>query len=385
MHAQSLRAGRVATGVSDAAQSRTKRSSAGRLDVALSPKGIHLAPPVPSPRGSTGSSRLQNTSAGATSWRMRLTCLSLISRLIGFTTTPARSAPQKTISASIPLSESTETRSPGFTPSLASRLAKHRVSASNSPKVMRASWSGLSMKLLSGRRRACVSSRVLTSVYALEPEASAMIPVRSDPSIGQELGVVALPFLRFPDLLGRVELGEVDPLDVVAGPLEGVLVDVGSGGIDPRGPGEANVRLRPLAIAGRAALGGLEGLAEAALADGQDVLLGVHARGDRPQDVLDVVDVHVLVDHDAEPRPQRDRQRRGQDVSMEALVARPPLADLEDHAAPVRHAHGNVRVDAEAGHDALGELEEAGLAHEPVQEAHVHAVDDQAAGESAAC
>jgi hypothetical protein len=46
----------------------------------------------------------------------------------------------------------------------------------------------------------------------------------SDPADGEELGVVALIVLGPGDLLGRVELREVDDLDVVAGPIERVLV-----------------------------------------------------------------------------------------------------------------------------------------------------------------
>ena len=104
---------------------------------------------------------------GATSCRIWLTCFSRISTLIGFTITPARSAPQNTTSASIPLSDSREIRSPARTPSLARKFAKRRVSASNSPKVIRAPWSGLSMKILSGRRRR--STAACSSTNALEP------------------------------------------------------------------------------------------------------------------------------------------------------------------------------------------------------------------------
>src|SRR6266545_6628976 len=124
----------------------------------------------------------------------------------------------------------------------------------------------------------------------------------SDPAVGEELGVVALAGLGPGDLLGRVELREVDDLDVVAGAFEGVLVDERARGVDAHGAREADVRLRPLAIAGRATLRGLERLAEAALADGEDVLLRVHARRERPQHVLDVVDVDILVDDDPEAR-----------------------------------------------------------------------------------
>src|SRR5215475_2913447 len=199
----------------------------------------------------------------------------------------------------------------------------------------------------------------------------------SDPALGQELGVVALPGLRLLDLLGRVELGEVDDLDVVAGTLEGVLVDERPRRVDAQGPRVPDVTLRPLPLAGGAPLRGLEGLAEAALADREDVLFGVDAGGERPQHVLDVVDVDVLVHDDAEAGAQRDRERGGQDVAMQALVARAALLDLEDHAAPVGHAHGNVRVDAEPGHDPLRELEEARLADDAVDEVLIHSVDDE--------
>src|SRR5438093_377993 len=85
---------------------------------------------------------------------------------------------------------------------------------------------------------------------------------------------------------------------------------------------------------GRAALGGLERLAEAALADREDVFLRVHARGQRPHDVFHVVDVDVLVDHDAELGAEGDGERRREDVAVEPLVARAPLLYLEDHPAP---------------------------------------------------
>src|SRR5688572_29735785 len=62
----------------------------------------------------------------------------------------------------------------------------------------------------------------------------------SDPAVGEELGVVALAGLGLGDLLGRVELREVDDLDVVAGPLECVLVDERPGGVDAHGPREAD-------------------------------------------------------------------------------------------------------------------------------------------------
>src|SRR5882762_6200726 len=133
------------------------------------------------------------------------------------------------------------------------------------------------------------------SSRAARPERS------SDPAFRQELGVVALPRLRLLDLLGRVELREIDDLDVVAGPLERILVDERARGVDAHRAREPDVALRPLALAGRAALRGLEGLPEAALADRQDVLPGIYASRERPQDVLDVVDVDVLVDDDAEP------------------------------------------------------------------------------------
>src|SRR5438094_2882275 len=167
MHDQSPRASRAVTGASDAARTRAKRSSAGGSVAFHAPNEIHEAPPVSRPRGSGW--RFQKTSLGATSWRIRLTCWSWISTLTGFTITPARSAPQKITSASIVFSESTEMRSPRATPSAARKLAKRRVSASNSSKVMREPWSGLSMKILFARRRVCSSSSVLTSVYAVEP------------------------------------------------------------------------------------------------------------------------------------------------------------------------------------------------------------------------
>src|SRR5262245_37315082 len=88
-----------------------------------------------------------------------------------------------------------------------------------------------------GRHRSVASSA--TSTTRSENAASAMraamrpamprVSVRglrggpSDPAVGEELGVVALAGLGPRDLLGRVELGEVDDLHVVAGPLEGVL------------------------------------------------------------------------------------------------------------------------------------------------------------------
>src|SRR3989449_5343597 len=160
-----------------------------------------------------------------------------------------------------------------------------------------------------------ITSRAATTSWLFFPRAER--PERpSDPAFGQELGVVALPRFRLPDLLGRVELREVDDLDVVAGPLEGVLVDERARRVDAHRAREPDVALCPLTLAGRAALRGLEGLSEAALADRQDVLLGVHARRERPQDVLDVVDVHVLVDDDAETRAQRDRERGRQDVPL---------------------------------------------------------------------
>src|SRR5438094_779701 len=135
MHDQSPRASRAVTGASDAARTRAKRSSAGGSVAFHAPNEIHEAPPVSRPRGSGW--RFQKTSLGATSWRIRLTCWSWISTLTGFTITPARSAPQKITSASIVFSESTEMRSPRATPSAARKLAKRRVSASNSSKVMR--------------------------------------------------------------------------------------------------------------------------------------------------------------------------------------------------------------------------------------------------------
>src|SRR5438445_1159008 len=199
----------------------------------------------------------------------------------------------------------------------------------------------------------------------------------SDPAFGQELGVVALPRFCLLDLLGRVELREVDDLDVVPGPLEGVLVDERARRVDAHRAREPDVALRPLALAGRAALRGLEGLPEAALADRQDVLLGVHARREGPQDVLDVVDFHVLVDDDAEPRAQRDRERGRQDIPLEPLVAGTPLLDLEDHAAPVGHAHWNMGVDAESWNDSVRQLQEAGFSHDSVDEVLVHPVDDE--------
>ena len=136
MSDQSVRAGRAATGASDAARSRAKRSSAAGLGAAHVPNATHGVPPVPSARGSLASSRLQKTAFGATSWRIWLTCFSRISTLIGFTITLARSAPQKTTSASIPLSDKSEIRSPARTPSLARKFAKRRVSASNSAKLI---------------------------------------------------------------------------------------------------------------------------------------------------------------------------------------------------------------------------------------------------------
>src|SRR5262249_23199339 len=157
--------------------------------------------------------------------------------------------------------------------------------------------------ILPGRSRACSSSRVFGSVYAPSPAPPVIVvptvtlcrwPV-SDATVRQELRVVVLPFLRFPDLLGRVEFREVDDFDVVARPLEGVLVDEGPRGVDAHRPREADIALRPLTVAGRAALRRLERLAKAAFADGQDVLLRIHPRGQRPQDILDVVDVDVLV------------------------------------------------------------------------------------------
>ena len=80
---------------------------------------------------------LQNTSFGATSCRIWLTCFSRISTLIGFTITPARKAPQKTTSGSMPLSEKTEIRSPRETPPADRKFAKRRVRRSNSPNVIR--------------------------------------------------------------------------------------------------------------------------------------------------------------------------------------------------------------------------------------------------------
>src|SRR5262249_56342211 len=115
--------------------------------------------------------------------------------------------------------------------------------------------------------------------------------------------------------------------------------------------------LRALAVGGGAPLRGLEGLAEAGPADREDVLFWVDAGGERPQHVLDVVDVDVLVHDDAEAGAQRDRERGGQDVALQALGARAALLYLEDHAAPLGHAPGGVRVDAEPGHDAPGRLE----------------------------
>src|SRR5437867_3959770 len=169
MHDQSPRFGRAVTGASDAAPRRAKRSSAAGPGAFHAPNLIEAVPAGTSARGSPGSSRCQKTSFGLTSLRMWPTCFSRISALIGFTITPARSAPQKITSASIVFSESAEMRSPRATPSAARKLAKRRVSASNSSKVMREPWSGLSMKILFARRRVCSSSSVLTSVYAVEP------------------------------------------------------------------------------------------------------------------------------------------------------------------------------------------------------------------------
>src|SRR5262249_21653891 len=58
---------------------------------------------------------------------------------------------------------------------------------------------------------------------------------RSDSPVGEELGVVALALLGLGDLVGGVELVEVDDLHVVAGALEGVLVDEGPRGVDAHG------------------------------------------------------------------------------------------------------------------------------------------------------
>src|SRR5881628_3801033 len=199
----------------------------------------------------------------------------------------------------------------------------------------------------------------------------------SDPALRQELGVVALPWLRLLDLLGRVELREVHDLDVVPGPLEGVLVNERPRGVDAHRAREADVALRPLAVAGRAALRRLKGLSEAALADGQDVLLRVHARRERPQDVLDVVDVDVLVDDDAEPGAQRDRQGGGQNITLQSLVAGAALLHLENHAAPISHPHRNVCIDTESGNYSFSQLQKAGFSHDSVYEVLVHAVHDQ--------
>src|SRR5439155_487904 len=125
-----------------------------------------------------------------------------------------------------------------------------------------------------------ITSRAATTSWPFSSRAAR--PERSsDPALRQKLGVVALSGLRLLDLLGRIELGEIHDLDVVAGPLERVLVDERARRVDAQRAREPDVALRPLAIAGRAALGRLEGLAEAALTDRQDVLLGVHAVRDR--------------------------------------------------------------------------------------------------------
>src|SRR5581483_10041679 len=152
------------------------------------------------------------------------------------------------------------------------------------------------------------------------------------------------------DDLVRVEPARrIDPVDRVDGTHEVVLVAEGHRGVDRHAALEARVHRGPLRAAGGEPLRRDEGLSGAARRRAPDVVARVHARGERPDDVVHRVDVDVLVDRDAQAQTRAARERRREEVAHEPVVGLEALLHLKDRAGPVGHRERDVHVVDETG------------------------------------
>src|SRR5579875_1955917 len=154
---------------------------------------------------------------------------------------------------------------------------------------------------LKSRRPSAVSSRMAETRASLSLSSSPTFrPGRERtglaPGPRQHLDPTPHEGFALGDLVRREELLQAHPVNGVHGPLEVLLVAEGDGGVDGHPSFEAGVHGRPLPVAGREPLLRDEGLARPARDGVEDVGARVDAGREAPDDLVHVVDVHVVVD-----------------------------------------------------------------------------------------
>src|ERR671935_2273840 len=181
-----------------------------------------------------------------------------------------------------------------------------------------------------------------TSSTTRTPSSIALIPLAS--AAREDLRPASHDRLRLLDVAAGEPACRIDAIDRVDRSHEIVLEAVRHCRIDPHPALEAGVHRGPLRVSCGEALLRDEGLPGAPGYGTPEVDARVHARRERPDDVVHRVDVDVAVDGDAQAQPRAARERRGDEIAHPAVVGLEALLHLQDAAGPIGHRERDVHV-----------------------------------------